>query len=212
MLANCDDESCWRPWVCAFLKSLWSPQHSSFLIIVTEKNIYSVCVWMCRGAEWIDVQSWRGNNSIHSCSCLCCYILIILYRMYIQHVHMFRSILLPIWNSRCECCHFFKQVSSPNTDGEMSSAALVLYKCRAMIVVNCHVFTKKHKTVPVTPNRLYVDCDESVWFVISWGPEVRLNAASLNRSRIIKLKDHFWINLEFGDSLNDYLLCVEIRK
>lgn len=49
---------------------------------------------------WSDVQRKR-NDSIQRCQCLCCDILIILYRMYIKHVHTtMKSILLPIWYNR----------------------------------------------------------------------------------------------------------------
>lgn len=89
------DWACWRPKACV----LKPPQHSSFLQKVTEKDRFILSASECaQVVKWSDVQ--RRNNSIHSCQCLCCYILIILYRMYIEHVHTLKWILLPIWYNR----------------------------------------------------------------------------------------------------------------
>ena len=51
-----------------------------------------------RSELFSDARWWKKDtNSIHSCQYLCSCILIILYRMYMEHVHTFKSSLRPIW-------------------------------------------------------------------------------------------------------------------
>lgn len=100
------DRACWPPKACVLIIEAQPLHHSSFLQIVTEKGRLSLSASECAWAvKRNDVQRWKRTNSIHSCRCLCCYILIILYRMYIKHVHTLKSVLLPIWYNTtwCEC-------------------------------------------------------------------------------------------------------------
>lgn len=112
--------TCWHPRACVLMTDLWPPRHSWFL----NKHVQRLRHELMYRDEMN--QQYFVNFHVY-----CCYKWIILYRLYIEHVHTLKSVLLPmIWNNitdvkilsyDCSHCIFVCVIYRPWTLTEMNN-------------------------------------------------------------------------------------------